>query len=176
MWCGALSPNGERLALGCEDGSIRLFDVTSNTPSYSFAMFGHVGRALSVAWAYDSIGLVSGGSDSTIRHWSITSQRNTARMTVETLGKEKTLIWCVKVLRDRTVISGDSLGHVQFWDARFGTLLHSFTQVLCLCPPPFPPPPPPPHLPPYPTHQPKMMIKPISVFNHNLYVETIVCN
>ena len=26
-----------------------------------------------------------------------------------------------------TVVSGDSLGHVQFWDGSLGTLLHSFT-------------------------------------------------
>lgn len=29
---------------------------------------------------------------------------------------------------DFTVISGDSLGHVQVWDGRMGTLVHSFSQ------------------------------------------------
>jgi U3 small nucleolar RNA-associated protein 4 len=51
------------------------------------------------------------------------------RMTVESLGRTNpTRIWAVKALADGTVVSGDSLGHVQFWDGRTGTLMHSFDQ------------------------------------------------
>jgi U3 small nucleolar RNA-associated protein 4 len=104
VWCGALSPNGERLALGCEDGSIRVFDVVdtgsgSSAPAYAFGLFGHTGRVLSVGWSPDNTQLVTGGSDSTIRQWLLATQRNTARIAVETLGKQKTLVWAVKMLK-----------------------------------------------------------------------------
>lgn len=51
------------------------------------------------------------------------------RMTVESFGRTTaTRVWALKALADGTVVSGDSLGHVQFWDGRTGTLLHSFDQ------------------------------------------------
>ena len=31
------------------------------------------------------------------------------------------------VFRDGTIVSGDSLGHVQFWDGEMGTLLETFS-------------------------------------------------
>lgn len=52
-----------------------------------------------------------------------------SRMTVESYGRTTpTRIWVLKTLADGTVVSGDSLGHVQFWDGKTGTLLYSFEQ------------------------------------------------
>ena len=50
------------------------------------------------------------------------------RVTVENYGREPTRVWCLKCLHDYTVVSGDSLGHVQLWDGSQGTLLKSFSQ------------------------------------------------
>lgn len=35
-------------------------------------------------------------------------------------------VWAVKVLVDGTIVSGDSLGQVTFWDGKFGTMLAKF--------------------------------------------------
>jgi U3 small nucleolar RNA-associated protein 4 len=46
------------------------------------------------------------------------------RMTVESYGRTMaTRVWNLLALSDGTVISSDSLGHVQFWDGKTGTLL-----------------------------------------------------
>ena len=37
-------------------------------------------------------------------------------------------MWCVAVLADGTMASGDSAGNVQLWDAAHGTLLAGFRQ------------------------------------------------
>lgn len=51
------------------------------------------------------------------------------RMTVESYGRTTpTRVWALKALADGTVVSADSLGHVQFWDGKTGTLLQSFEQ------------------------------------------------
>jgi U3 small nucleolar RNA-associated protein 4 len=51
------------------------------------------------------------------------------RMTMESEGRTTpTRVWALLALSDGTVISGDSLGHVQFWDGSTGTLLQSFDQ------------------------------------------------
>lgn len=51
------------------------------------------------------------------------------RMTVESQGRNTpTRVWALQLLTDGTLISGDSLGHVQFWDGETGALLQSFDQ------------------------------------------------
>jgi len=53
--------------------------------------------------------------------------RPTLRMTLENRGKRiPTRVWCLQVLNDGTIVSGDSLGLVQFWDGRAGTLIQKF--------------------------------------------------
>jgi U3 small nucleolar RNA-associated protein 4 len=54
---------------------------------------------------------------------------STLRMTVESKGRRiPTKIWCLKILQDGTVVSGNSLGRVQFWDGATGTLQKSIQQ------------------------------------------------
>ncbi|KAG9075096.1 U3 small nucleolar RNA-associated protein [Ceratobasidium sp. UAMH 11750] len=57
-------------------------------------------------------------------------------MAVERARGERTLVWSVAVLGDGTIISGDSLGAVKFWDAATATQIHSFpahdADVLCM--------------------------------------------
>jgi len=52
---------------------------------------------------------------------------STVRMTVECFGRTTpTLVWALVALTDGTIISADSLGHIQFWDGKTGTMLQSF--------------------------------------------------
>jgi hypothetical protein len=78
---------------------------------------------------YDCLGAADGGafddgSNSSCR-WKASH-----RMTVESHGRQiPTRIWALEYLQDGTVISGDSLGHVQFWDGHTGSLLQSLDQT-----------------------------------------------
>ncbi|KAG9096533.1 U3 small nucleolar RNA-associated protein, partial [Ceratobasidium sp. 392] len=80
--------------------------------------------------------LVTGCSDSCLRTWDVRTGRVVNRMTVERARGERTLVWSVAVLGDGTIISGDSLGAVKFWDAATATQIHSFpahdADVLCM--------------------------------------------
>ena len=60
VWCCMADHAGERLALGCEDGSVRIFDVTGEGLIYSKVLDGQQGRVLSVAWTLDDENLFSG--------------------------------------------------------------------------------------------------------------------
>jgi U3 small nucleolar RNA-associated protein 4 len=61
------------------------------------------------------------------------------RITVESMGRATpTRVWALELLSDGTLVSADSLGHVQFWEGRTGTLQQTIDQndskadVLCL--------------------------------------------
>ena len=99
--------------------------------------------------------LVTGCADSSIRKWDFAAGRVTNRLTTDKTRGERTLVWSVCVLgyvectpqgsveitpyfrSDGTIVSGDSMGIVKFWDSKTCTQLSSFqahsADVLCLC-------------------------------------------
>ena len=86
MWDLALSPNGTSLAAGCEDGSVRIFDVddsTSDGLTYRRAVARSDGRVLSVAWSPDSTAVCAGAGDGIIRCCDATTGKSFFRITVE---------------------------------------------------------------------------------------------
>lgn len=87
--------------------------------------------------------LIAGCSNSSIRRFDVPNSgslagvwRSVHRMTVDQLKGEQTVIWAVVVLKDGTLVSGDSMGNIKFWDSSMGTQLQSFkthkADVLCI--------------------------------------------
>ncbi|KIJ21469.1 hypothetical protein PAXINDRAFT_123248 [Paxillus involutus ATCC 200175] len=171
IWCMAANPASTVLALGCEDGSVRLLSLVADTLQHHRRFDRVKSRILSIAWGppiprqpkpktNGSTGnkinqeedsendsedeedewidswLVTGGSDSSMRKWDVSTGRPTDRMGTDKMKGERTLVWAVGVLADGTIISGDSLGTVKFWDSITCTQTHTFTahgaDVLCL--------------------------------------------
>ena len=98
--------------------------------------------------------LVTGCADSSIRKWDFATGRVTNRFTTDKARGERTLVWSICVLgyvsaehhgsilmtlnvpSDGTIVSGDSMGIVKFWDSKTCTQLNTFqahgADVLCL--------------------------------------------
>ncbi|SCV75017.1 BQ2448_8046 [Microbotryum intermedium] len=77
--------------------------------------------------------VVTGCSNSSIRRFDAPSSgavsgvwRSVHRMTLDQLRGEHTVVWAASVLQDGTIVSGDSMGNVKFWDAEMGTQTQSF--------------------------------------------------
>jgi U3 small nucleolar RNA-associated protein 4 len=79
--------------------------------------------------------IYAAGEEGVIRSWN----KNTGEALPNYIELEKvrnrhtnqindTIVWSLKVLSDHTLISGDSLGHVQIWDGYSGSLISSFSQ------------------------------------------------
>lgn len=121
----------KRLALACNDGSVRLYNVPqSGSLTYYRSLPRVSGRVLSVTWSNDAKFIFSGSSDGLIRCWDSTSFHEKYRITAGLggVGSERELcIWSLLFLRCGTLVSGDSSGSVQFWDSRHGTLLQAHT-------------------------------------------------
>ncbi|KAF8168321.1 WD40-repeat-containing domain protein [Crassisporium funariophilum] len=172
IWSIAANPACTSLALGCEDGTVRILSIANDTLTHSRRFDRVKCRMLSIAWGppvprqpkpktkttlkavaqaveasdesdseeeedeWSDSWLVTGGSDSSLRKWDVTTGRVIERMGTDKMRGERTLVWTVGVLGDGTIISGDSLGMVKFWDSRTCTQLHTFqahgADVLCM--------------------------------------------
>ncbi|KAI0067866.1 WD40 repeat-like protein [Artomyces pyxidatus] len=164
IWSIAANAASTMLALGCEDGSIHLLSIEGDDLSHTRRLDRSKSRILSIAWGppiprsgnksspldtsrggdsddddedeWSDSWIVAGCSDSSLRKWDVVTGRVQDRMGTDKVRGERTLVWTVGVLGDGTIVSGDSLGMVKFWDSRTCTQLQSFeahgADVLCL--------------------------------------------
>lgn len=121
----AANAGSSLLALGCEDGTVRLLSLKNDTLSH-YRRFDRVKcRVLSIAWGpprprqrtktqsvpigdssdddddeedWEDAWLVTGGSDSSIRKWDVKTGRVIDRMGTDKMRGERTLVWAVGVL------------------------------------------------------------------------------
>ncbi|CAL1696492.1 unnamed protein product [Somion occarium] len=154
IWSASANPASTLLALGCEDGSVRILSLEYDTLTHLRRLDRVKSRILSLAWGppvprdtskpsstshgndeessdeeeddWTDSWLVAGCSDSSLRKWDIASGRVLDRMGTDKQRGERTLVWTVGVLGDGMIVSGDSLGTVKFWDSRTCTQIQSF--------------------------------------------------
>ncbi|CAG8457317.1 6299_t:CDS:10 [Acaulospora colombiana] len=117
------------LAVGCEDGGVRIFDITDEGLILKRDLARNKARIMSLAWDYDDNFIVTGSSDSNIVRWNVSAGLFSTKGQLEILKMRDDI-------RDGTIVSGDSLGHVCFWDGKVGAMLQRFkahdADVLCL--------------------------------------------
>ncbi|XP_046842982.1 U3 small nucleolar RNA-associated protein 4 homolog [Xenia sp. Carnegie-2017] len=137
VWSLAVNQEQTLLAAGCEDGCVRLFDISMDDIQYARVFIKQEGRILSLDWHKDGQVLVTGGSDATIRVYEVSTGHACLRITLDNFSQRKTLVWSVSIMSDFTIVSGDSLGKTQFWNGKLGTLIKGFNlhiaDVLTVC-------------------------------------------
>lgn len=136
-WCMALNHQKTHTAVGTEEGYVCIFEAEDTGLNFFKTLNKQEGRILSLAWHKDGNIIVTGSAD-VIRIWDVASGRTVDRILVGRSEKRKeTLVWCLAITSDFTIISGDSSGRTSFWDGRTTTLISSFkahsADVLSLC-------------------------------------------
>ncbi|KAJ2098605.1 U3 small nucleolar RNA-associated protein [Coemansia sp. S100] len=136
VWCMATNHAQTQLAVGTEDGHIRIFDITNGSLVYKSCFNKVNSRILSVAWSHDDKTIVTGSADSCVRIWDAATRTVSVRMTLPKEGRDSTLVWSVIVLKNGTIVSGDSRGRVSFWNPELHVIEQEFralgADVLCL--------------------------------------------
>nr|XP_054769363.1 U3 small nucleolar RNA-associated protein 4 homolog [Lytechinus pictus] len=126
FWCIAVNHAQTHIAAGCEDGYIRLYELTDEL-FYDRSLQMQQGRVVSLAWHISDEVIVTGSLDN-IRIWNVNTGHATLRITTQRVQKHtEVVVWQVAILDDMTIISGDSVGRTQFWNGKHGTLLKSYT-------------------------------------------------
>jgi WD40 repeat protein len=117
----AYSPDGQTLASGSDDNSIKLWDV--KTGNLLQTLFGHFDWVLSVAYSPDSQTLASGSRDNTIKLWDV----KTGNL-LQTLSGHSYWVSSVAYSPDgQTLASGSDDKTIKIWDVKTGNLLQTLS-------------------------------------------------
>lgn len=135
-WSLAASPRAALLAVGGEDGVLRLFSCDQEKVAYHKSLPTSGSRVLAVAYHPSQPHLFLGGADGIIRCLEETTGRALFRMTGDVHGGLAPSIWCLSVLSDGVVAAGDSRGQLHLFDGNQGVHLSGFAthtaDILCL--------------------------------------------
>lgn len=116
VWSVAFSANGQTLASGSEDRTIKLWNL--KTGQVNRTLTGHTASVRSVSLSPDGQTLASGSGDNTIKLWSV--QTGEVRQTLE---GHSDPVWSVTF--DRTgqlLISGSEDQTIKLWNVQTGQL------------------------------------------------------
>ncbi|XP_032891502.1 U3 small nucleolar RNA-associated protein 4 homolog isoform X2 [Amblyraja radiata] len=134
LWCMGCNCEETHLAVGCEDGSVKLFEIVPEKLQFERNLDRQKGRVLSLAWHKSGTMIVTGSLD-TIRVLDVKSGHCKRHIRVDrgdiTFRNRKCVIWAVGFLSDFSVVSADSAGKMQFWDWKTGTLLKTHPVTKC---------------------------------------------
>lgn len=125
-WCLDINKSLTCIAVGTEEGYLNVFNLENTELTYERLFDKQEGRILCCKYDHSGAVLVTGSMD-TVRIWNTkTGQAMYKMSTGRQEAKKETIVWSVAVLRDLTIISGDSRGRITIWDGKMGTQLDSF--------------------------------------------------
>ena len=124
IWCLTVSPDQETIAVGSEDGRIRLFSVLPRSLEFLRGFeSGEDGRVLSLAWSHDGSRIIAGTAGGVVKVFDVRTGRVTFSIKSD---RKSTSVWAVAFVGQEYFVTGDSTGKVQFWDAMTGVQQQSF--------------------------------------------------
>ena len=123
-----VSPDGKVLALGDEEGLIRIVRLDNFEVASTFR--AHSGRVSDLDFNPDSRILLSAGRDGAIRFWDLENLQKNARQTKE-LKAPPSIPYSARINPDfpRFVIMGDRKGRLVAWDTRRNKIITDITKL-----------------------------------------------
>ncbi|XP_034541161.1 U3 small nucleolar RNA-associated protein 4 homolog [Notolabrus celidotus] len=126
IWTISSNSQGTLLAVGCEDGTVKIFEVLQEKIQFQRNLDRQKGRIISLSWHPSGTHIAAGMMD-IIQIFDAETGHATHRLLVDRgVGASKSkevVVWSIAFLSDHTIISGDSAGKVQIWDGFTGTLV-----------------------------------------------------
>jgi serine/threonine protein kinase len=119
VWSIDFSPRDRTLATAIEDGTIKLWDL--DTETVKATLKGHEAGVWSVAYSHDGSRLVTASDDNTARIWDLKTSS-----TVKTLQMSAAVRAALFDRDGKFVITGDRRGNIRVWDLATGEQVRSW--------------------------------------------------
>lgn len=124
------------IAIGTEEGLINIFDTNDDDLQYVRVLDRQDNRIICCKFHDDGGKLVSGSIDA-VKLWNVKTGHVIHKMsTSRSETNQETIVWCIEVLHDLTIVTGDSRGRVTFWDGILGAQIDwiqaSQVDIMCL--------------------------------------------
>uniref|UniRef100_A0A182NMF3 Anaphase-promoting complex subunit 4-like WD40 domain-containing protein n=1 Tax=Anopheles dirus TaxID=7168 RepID=A0A182NMF3_9DIPT len=124
-WCIDVSKDERLLAVGTEGGYINVYRLDNNEVTYERILDKQEGRIVCCSFDWTGDFLVTGSADA-VRVWDVRNGHAIHKMsTGRSKGTDVTTVWSVCVMKDFTIVSGDSRGRMMVYDGRMGTVLET---------------------------------------------------
>ncbi|CAE7228044.1 unnamed protein product, partial [Rhizoctonia solani] len=115
----AISPNGDHIAAGSQDGSVRVYDIHTGAV-FAGPFLGHTNKVNSVAFSPTGAHITSGSDDTTVIVWDAL----TGSMDTGPLRRHKDIVRSVAFSPDgKRVVSGSSDRTIIVWDSFSGVIV-----------------------------------------------------
>lgn len=121
LWCLDVNQANTQLAVGSEEGHINILNLENGELAYKSLFNKQQGRVLCCKFDLSGERLVT-GSTGVVRIWDVAKGNTLHTMTLQ---ERSAHIHSLLVLRDNTIIAGDSLGYVTMWSGDNATQLET---------------------------------------------------
>ena len=114
VWATAVSANGQVLASGSQDCTIKVWNAA--TGKLQRTLMGHKGTIRTLAMSADGRILASGSGDTTVKLWNLATGK-----LIRTFSGHSSPVWSVAIAKDgKTLISASENGSVSIWNVVTG--------------------------------------------------------
>jgi WD40 repeat protein len=111
--CAAVSPDGKRVFVGCDDGRVRVCETASGKQVRSIE--AHAKPVSAVAVSHDGKTLATGGWDDTVRLWEVATGKEVRRLALP--GGAGALAFSAD---GKALAAGNFAGPIRLWDLASG--------------------------------------------------------
>ncbi|CAF0914831.1 unnamed protein product [Rotaria sordida] len=116
-----VSPNGKHLAVGYQNGIIKIFSITQNETHVNF--HGHKSTITTLTFTQDSATLISGSKDTDIIAWDLITEAGLYRLR----GHKAPITKVIIMASQSVLISSSKDMTIKFWDM---TIQHCFHTIV----------------------------------------------
>lgn len=115
-----------KIAVGTETGYLSIFQAKDDCIEFDKFLDKQEGKIMCLKYHKSGDVLVS-GSFGAVRIWDIKTGHALHRMTTgKSTNNLETIVWCIDILKDMTIVTGDSRGMLSFWDGKMGAQIESY--------------------------------------------------